>query len=66
MLTVQLSLTLVQTTPLSAAITEEEEDADSFLVDNPSQKKRAEESLAVSTLYNHYFNPCNKKRKLHN
>ena len=36
--------------------------ADSFLVDNPGQKKRAEESLAVSTLYNYYFKPCNKKK----
>ena len=37
--------------------------ADSFLVDNPSQKKRAEESLAVSTLHNHYYKPHDPRQE---
>ena len=43
MLTVQFSLTLVQTTPLSAAITEEEEDAD---VDDEEEEEEEEEEDA--------------------
>ena len=43
MLTVQFSLTLVQTTPLPAAITEEEEDAD---VDDEEEEEEEEEEDA--------------------
>ena len=37
--------------------------ANRFLPENPNQTKKASLSLAVSTLHDYYYNPCNKNRK---